>query len=132
VKRRTYRIADDGDVGAVTRLLSQCVQAGKVLRVTVEKWTKPRTLSQNSYYHAAVVATIAEDTGHSDREIHEILKGLFCPVRVLRVGDVEHQIRSTRLLNTVEMAGYIDQCIAWAATELGLMVPGPNEQMERT
>jgi hypothetical protein len=127
MKRRIFRVADDGHIGALARLLSQVTQAGKVLRVTVEPWRKPRSLQQNAYYHAVIVDLIATDTGHSPAEIHEILKDMYCPVRIVRLGDVERQVRSTTLLSTVEMSGYIEQCIAFAAVELGISVPAAGE-----
>ena len=127
MKRRIFRVADDGHIGSLARLLSQVTQAGKALRVTVEVWRKPRSLNQNSYYWGCIVDEIARDTGHSPAEIHEILKDMFCPVRVVRLGDVERQVRSTTLLSTVEMSGYIEQCIAFAAVELGISVPAAGE-----
>ena len=123
MKRRVFRVSDDGHIGALARLLSQVTQAGKVLRVTVEVWRKPRSLRQNAYYHAVVVDMISIDTGHSPAEIHEILKDMYCPVRTIRIGNVERQVRSTTLLSTVEMRDYIEQCIAFAAWELGISIP---------
>lgn len=123
MKRRTFRIADDGNIGSLARLLSQITQAGKVLRVTVEVWKKPRSVQSNAFYWGVVVDAIATDTGHSPAEIHEILKDMYCPVRTLRLGNVERQVRSTTLLSTVEMRDYIEQCIAFAAVELGISIP---------
>ena len=127
MKRRSFRLSSPEQVGHIARLLTQLAQAGKPIRVTVERWIKKRSLPQNRYYWSVIVALIAEDTGYTDQEAHEHLKGMFCPVRVVRLGSVEAEIRSTTLLSTVEMSEYCERCSAFAATELGLVIPLPGE-----
>ena len=97
------------------------------MRVTVEKWKAKRTLTQNAYLWGVVYQTISEDTGNSAEDVHEALKGMYCPPQVIRMGEEERQVRSTKRLDTTEMADYIDQCIAFAATDLGIDIPAPGE-----
>lgn len=120
-----YRIATEEDRMKLGRLLRKCVEANQPMRVTVVKWKKKRSLSQNSYYHAVVKKEIADYSGHTEDEMHEILKQMFCPTKAIRFGEKEYLIRSTRNLSTVEMRDYIDQCVAFAATELALAIPDP-------
>ena len=73
------------------------------------------------------IAKCYDKTGHTAEEVHEALKQRFCPVRVVRLGDSEHRIRSTAKLSTPEFGDYIEQVVAFAATELGVSVPAPGE-----
>ena len=89
---------------------------------------KPRSSNQSRYYFGQVVAPIAEHTGHSALEIHEILKQMFIPKEVLKISGVEYTVaRSTTDLTTVEMEQYLALIRAWAGIELGVSIMLPNE-----
>lgn len=120
-----YRVATEEDRQKVGRLLKRTVDAGKPMRVTVVKWKKKRSLSQNAYYHGVVKKEIADFTGHTEEEMHEILKQKFCPHKIVGFHGEDYLMRSTTQLSTVEMKDYIEQCIAFAATELALVIPEP-------
>lgn len=123
--KRTFRIAEPEHVASLSRLLSQCVAVGRPQRVDVQRWVKRRSGNQQRYQWGVVYAVIADHTGHTADEVHEVMKQMFCPARTIRIGDAEQQIRSTAQLSVPEMQGYLDQVIAFAAVELGLDIPSP-------
>lgn len=103
------------------------------VRVTVGKKESPRSIPQNNYYWGVVVKLIAQDTGESEPEIiHEALGLKFASVpagngnkgRALMVR------KSTTDMTTTEFEEYVDKCRNFAAMELGIRIPLPNEQFE--
>lgn len=100
---------------------------GKKLWAEFGKERGVRTLPANSYYWAAVLGTIANHTGHSETELHEIYKRMFLPAKFVKYQDKEIKLpASTTSLSKVEFGEYVDRVIAHAA-ELGITVPPPKE-----
>lgn len=109
----------------IAAFLSKC--QGQV-KVTFARAKKVRSKPSNSFYWAVPVAMIADETGHDAEEIHEMLKELFLGRRFITVAGVEHEIpKSTAGLTQAEFTVYLDKVIGFAATELGMAIPGPNE-----
>lgn len=102
---------------------------GAELLVTVERVTATRSPEANRFYWAGLVTPIAEATGHTKNEMHEILKRMFLPHVVLVPGKggvivAEFQLGgSTRKLDKNEFYEYMEEIRAWASTELGLVFP---------
>lgn len=102
-------------------------QEGESLEVTVSRRRKTRSTNQNAYYFGVVLKVIADHTGHSVEELHEIFKRKFLPPRVLTYRD--QQIRlpaSTTDTNTLEFTEYIESIRAEAAS-MGIEVPNPDQ-----
>ncbi len=79
------------------------------------------------YLFAAVYLPIAEHTGYSVPEVHEVCKQLFPPERQMSIGDgMVTVVGSTARLTTAEMMDYIDRVIALAG-ELGCAAQTPEE-----
>jgi hypothetical protein len=101
--------------------------------ITIKKVTQQRTLPQLRYLWSVVYAYIADFTGHTKEEIHEAMKLQFLR-DVLEVPGktcmlMVPYVRSLSDLGDVdisEMINYIEQVKAWAATELGLIIPDPG------
>ena len=91
------------------------------LEIVIKKYVPKRTDSQNKYYWGVVVKMIADYTGMDKDSTHDGLRQIFLKV--------EHEklptIKSTAKLSTIEFAEYIEQCVIWAATFLGLVIPDP-------
>lgn len=103
---------------------------GKYIRVTYARQDKGRSGAQNRYYWGVVCAEIAGETGHTPEECHEFLKAMFLPRSFIRLGDKEQQItKSTTTLTTMEFETYLEQVRAFAATELGIVIPMPHESL---
>ena len=105
----------------------------KPLAVTVKPYCRKRTTPQNSTYWwrwNAVAGEIANISGHTVDEVHEIAKALFCPVKPKRFTlpsgeEIVVAVRSTTLLDTLEMNVYMERCCAWAAETFGVELPEP-------
>ncbi len=98
--------------------------------ITVEPFKKKRTNSQNSLYWKWV-SIVANETGNSQDDVHEILKAKFCPPRVVRFNDEERQIRTTTKMTTADMTQYMDAVYAFATSDLGILLPLPEEAHQR-
>lgn len=97
------------------------------LRVSRQRAT--RSTSANARYWVGIVAPIAEHTGYSPEEIHEILKAKFLPKR-LAVQDGNGEIRgefviggTTTTLTPADFSEYCDRAERWAAEDLGVRFP---------
>jgi len=94
--------------------------------VNITKKKQQRSISQNSYYHAVIIKTIAEEVGYSKHnhwQVHEAVKDNFCPEKETPLG----KIKSTRLLDTAEMEQYHTDIRMWFADEYDYEIPLPNE-----
>ena len=99
---------------------------GQIVMVTAEKLRKHRTDAQSRYYRGVVLKTIADYSGYSGQEeleaLHYEMRRRFLPNR----GRLNIPV-STTALDTVEMTEYIENIRRWAAEELQLYIPDPNE-----
>lgn len=99
---------------------------GQLVMVTAEKLRKHRTDAQIRYYRGVVLKTIADNCGYRGSEeleaLHQEMRRRFLPKR----GRLNIPV-STTDLNTQEMNDYIEAIRSWAAAELGIYVPEPNE-----
>jgi hypothetical protein len=97
------------------------------VQLDIDRKKIPRSHQQNAYLWAAVYPVIAEHTGNSIPEIHEVCKQMFLPPRQMSIGDgIVTVAGSTARLTTAEMMDYIDRVIALAG-ELGCVVQTPEE-----
>lgn len=92
-----------------------------------EKHVEKRSLSQSAYYFI-VVGLIADDTGNSRDDIHEIMKQKFCPKTFTELeGDV-YSVTTTTTLSVPQFSAYLEAVIAFATTEIGLILPARPDQ----
>jgi hypothetical protein len=97
------------------------------VKLDIDRKKTPRSQQQSAYLWAAVYPPIAEHTGNSHPEIHEICKQMFLPPRQMSIGDRMVTVAgSTARLTTAEMMDYIERVIALAG-ELGCVVQTPEE-----
>ncbi len=98
--------------------------------ITIEPYKGRRTLSQNALmwkWVEAVVMHIHEATGQDKEDVHEWLKTQFLPAKVIEIDGRVVFRYSTKGLTTAEMSKYMDKIYAWATTELGLLLPVPED-----
>ena len=110
---------------------------GKEVIITIgPKDYSERSLQQNKYYWGVVIKMLCEHTGHSEEEMHDIMKSKFlkkfCDIKVKDEKGVEKIerytiVRSSTSLNTVEWEDYMDDCRKFAAEKFQLYIPLPNE-----
>lgn len=94
---------------------------GLAVRVTVKR--KRRSARANAYYWAVVVPMVADHTGFTEEETHEALKALHLGREVKDLAGREIVCtKSSATLDSKEFGEYVDRCIAFAATELGVAI----------
>ena len=97
------------------------VEAGRDLKVTVERWKKSRTVDQNRRMWAILTQLSRCAPPHMDGQWyspeiwHEYMKRRFLGVEPGPFGEVVP--KSTAKLSTLEFSGYCDQIEAWCAEE---------------
>lgn len=96
---------------------------GQEVQAIVRKPIRHRSNQQNRYYFGVVIKTLSDHTGYSDDEMHDALRMLFLKDH----SDTLPTIRSTASLSTTEFETYMTQIREWAARELSLSIPEPNE-----
>jgi hypothetical protein len=109
------------------------LREGWQLEVTIKRLRATRSLEQNAFYWGVVVQLLSEHTGYTPDEIHDLLKMKFIPKRMAFAdgnGEVVDQYvlgGSTRKMNKLEFGEYIAAIQQWAAEELDLVIPDPNQ-----
>jgi hypothetical protein len=103
--------------------------------VTVRKHHATRSVQQNRWYWGSVVGLVADHTGYTPEEIHEIYKAKFLP-RVMEIpgtsGEVVAEFTiggSTTQMNKLEFGEYCEHIREWAASELGVNIPDPDPEL---
>lgn len=84
---------------------------------------KKRSLEQNAWYWGVLLATIADSTGFTDDECHEIFKKKFLSYEKKYKGKIYKFTKSTASLNVSQMAEYLTKISVFAATDLGVIIP---------
>jgi hypothetical protein len=97
--------------------------------VTMEEYRAPRSLDQNAYLHAVPLKLICDHTGFSLDDIKDYLLGEAFGWEEKEVfGKVVHRpLRRSSSLNTKEFSWFIEWIEQWAAQNLGVTIPMPNE-----
>lgn len=99
--------------------------------VRVSQYRAQRTLEQNSFLHAVPLKMISEHTGIEIDDIKAYLMGrAFGTKDVELAGEtISRPMKGTSDLNTEQFAWFLDFIEAWAAQELGMIIPKPNEEL---
>ena len=103
------------------------------LEITVRRLRATRSPNQNRWYWSQVVGLVAQYTGSTPDEIHDIYKAKFLPRIVslpnIRTGEIVAEFTvggSTRKMNTKEFADYCEAIREWATDQLGVIIPDPE------
>jgi hypothetical protein len=100
---------------------------GKAVVVNIKEPRSQRSKNQNDYYFGVVVEILAEHTGYSREEMHEVLKAKFLSETKELAGQSITFSRSTTSLSTVEFEEYLVRIREWASASLECFIPLPNE-----
>jgi endo-beta-N-acetylglucosaminidase D len=105
------------------------------VEIRIERKKATRSPQANRWYWSCVVGLVAEHTGYTPDEIHEIYKAKFLPKR-LAVSDGNGEIKgefviggTTTKLSTAEFADYCDRIRQWAAEALDVIIPDPEARV---
>lgn len=125
MSREPYLIRDEAMRQRVSDLIDG-LDLSKPWSVTIEPHKKKRSLSQNALYWRWV-GIIADNTGNDNDDVHEALKGMYLAPRSVEMGSERREIRSTAKQTTDEMKAYMDKVYAFATSQLGILLPIPEE-----
>jgi hypothetical protein len=99
-------------------------------RVTVIRYVKTRSNPQLALYWMWL-KTIADDTGNDTEDLHDFMKKRFLAPSVIEIAGEQHMRWSTGKLSTAEMSSYMERVLAFAESDLGIILPVPEEQFMR-
>jgi hypothetical protein len=99
---------------------------GTLVYVTIDKAgrNQARSDSQNSYYWAVVIELTRNFCGYTKDEMHDAFGMMF---RKMEAVSGVPTIQSTTTMSTIEFSEYVETCRRFAAEELHLYIPDPNE-----
>ena len=95
--------------------------------VTVERYKKKRTLSQNALYHKWV-GIIAQETGNDHDDVHDEFKRRWVPPKEIEIFGEIRMRQSTTDFDTPGMTEFMERVYAFSVSELGILLPLPEEQ----
>lgn len=91
----------------------------KPKQVEISEHRRRRSLNANARYWVGVVTPVANHTGHTPEEIHEIMKEQFCPAKEVELSGKQFLRKSTTALSVSEFMDYCTRCEVFAS-ELGV------------
>jgi len=105
------------------------LENGKQWKITIERKRKlrsPQQLKLMWMWVDEVAKIVGEETGNDKEDLHEIFKHNWLPAKILQVEGLEPAERcSTKGLNTIDMAIYMDKIYRWATQDMGFVLPLP-------
>lgn len=109
----------------------QTLRDGPV-EIRVERKRATRSQDQNAWYWSCLVGMVAEHTGYTPDEIHEIYKAKFLPKHLTfadRNGEIHGEFvigGTTTTLTTVQFSEFCEAIRQWAADTLDISIPDPR------
>jgi len=91
--------------------------------LVVRKKTKAVSLQQHRYYRGPILTILGEELGYLPDEIHHLMGQMF--LQYEKKG--RKFIKSTARLTTKEMTDFIENVRRWAAMEMNIITPTPDE-----
>ena len=104
-------------------------ETGKPIVIIVSKKKRKRSINQNSYYWL-ILKLIGENLGYFAEEMHSVFAIMFLK-KIITLGT--HSIesyKSTTKLSTGQFEDYLSKIRIFASSELGIIVPLPNECLD--
>lgn len=104
---------------------------GKVWEVSIAPYRQKRTSRQNRLAFAwidEVVSHVNEYSGQDKSDIYEFFKRKFLAPKRVQVGDEAIEYYTTKNLTTKEFSAWTDAIHAWVSSELGIILPLPEDQ----
>lgn len=112
----------------VEKLSSLPFDKGQTYEVSYKRKIRKRSVPQNRLYWLWL-SCIADETGHDSEDLHRVFAGKYLTCDVIEVmGEKVRKIPSTTTLSTQTFTEYIEKIRIYAATELGLTLPDPEDR----
>jgi hypothetical protein len=95
--------------------------------VDIKPYKKNRSLAQNKLYFMWM-KIIGDEIGYTSEEIHAIMADRFLTTEFVEYGGNKiKRDKSTSKLNTKEFTEYLESIDRWAAGEMGIVLPSPED-----
>ena len=95
--------------------------------VDVKPYKKNRSLAQNKLYWKWITC-IGDEIGYTSEEMHVIMADKFLVTKFVEYDDDKIKMdKSTSRLNTKEFTEYLEYIDRWAAGEMGIVLPSPED-----
>ena len=97
--------------------------------IIIKKHVNKRTDPQNNYYWAVIVRMLSAYCGYTKDETHSALKYKFASFKptMSSFGSELPRIESTAKMSTERFNEYIEEIKRWAAEDLSMYIPDPEE-----
>jgi len=102
--------------------VSRCVPGRYIM--TIEKDHPTRSNKENRYYWGLILKIVGDELGYSPEECHAIFGEMFLSYEK----NGRRFIKTTTKLKTVEFEEYLEKVRRFAAMELSINLPLPNEK----
>ncbi len=121
-----YKINTPKDKEAVKSVIDKLPE-GIRYDVSIKRHRERRTIDQNRLYFLWL-ACISNETGHSKDDLHDYFKQSYLGFeqRAVLNGKI-HVNPSTSALDTKQFTDYLEQIQVFANTELGIILPSPED-----
>lgn len=103
-----------------------------VYKLEIKKDKNNRSGMQNRYYWGVVLKMIMEHTGDDKDDLHDYFKRKFLSYdkAIKATGEAYTRTRDTHDLDTGEFETYLEEIRRFAAVEIEIVIPLPNECLE--
>jgi len=123
-----FLIRSKEDMDAIKDYLDR-LPDGKQFEVSVRLHKEKRSNPQNALYHSWL-NIICKETKNDHETVHKAFAKMFLGVDVCEFGGQKiAKIKSTTSLNTEQFTEYLNQVEAFAAVELGIILPHPDDRL---
>lgn len=133
MSRKPYIVSDEATRAAVSALVGK-LALEKPWAITVEPYVKKRSLSQNSLmwrWINDVADKVRDETGNDADAVHDFFKQKFLSPEIVEIGGETTARYTTTNLSVQEMKDYMDRIYAFVTSELGILLPLPEEMLRR-
>lgn len=105
---------------------------GKKFELELREMKSQRSDRQNRYYWKIIIPIFGDYFGMDKEETHEALKFEHLKQVIRDKKGVPHiTVKSTAKLSTSEFEDYMSKLRRWGASEFGLNIPEPGENISR-
>jgi len=120
-----YNLSSQYDIQRCKTYLESLIKKQAKVDISIKR--DKRTLSQNSTYWLWITA-IQQETGNDKNLLHEYFKQKFLGTENITVFDNNLNVTvSTTRLDTKQMTDYLNRIQEFANTELGILLPNPDD-----
>lgn len=118
---------------AIGQQIQPMLESGDCYRLIIKPWKEKRSIPQNSLmwmWNSDVAEAASRNSTeiHTDEELHEFFKDLYCPAKPVTIFGETKWVKSTKLLDSEEMTFYLRRIEVWCIERgIKLRIPANSE-----